>query len=164
MSPWTTVPIIHCTDYTHTATTYQTHYISLGLPLSDRRVLSVFITLLVIATLRSHSMFPEFSLVCPVFTCVTRVLILAWFTSSCLISACPVAYSLSWIYALPCCFGLCLRLAWTLFCLWITRLPSITHAWFSITLVVSSVPYFLLMFDPACILTMSVNKAMRMNP
>ncbi len=49
MSLWTTVPIIHCTDYTHaaecsdntyTAESNHTRFISLGLPLSDRRVLS----------------------------------------------------------------------------------------------------------------------------
>ncbi len=49
MSLWTTVPIIHCTDYTHaaecsdntyTAESNHTCFISLGLPLSDRRVLS----------------------------------------------------------------------------------------------------------------------------
>ncbi len=106
--------------HTHTAATNQTHSISLGLPLSDGRVLSAFITLLAIATLRSHSVFPEFKSSLSCFTCV---LILAWFTSSCLISACPVAYSLSWIYPLPCCFGLCLHLAWTIFCLWIPRSP-----------------------------------------
>ncbi len=75
--------IIHCTDYTHTAATNQTHFISLGLPLSDRRVLSAFITLLAIATLKRHAAFPEFksSLSC-FFTCLTFDLILAWFTSS----------------------------------------------------------------------------------
>ncbi len=45
----TTVPMIHCTDcthtaecteYTYTAESIQTRFISLGLPLSDRRVLS----------------------------------------------------------------------------------------------------------------------------
>ncbi len=61
MSPRTTVPIIHCTDYTHTAATNQTHFISLGLPLSDCRVLSAFITLLAIATLRSYSQCCQFS-------------------------------------------------------------------------------------------------------
>ncbi len=92
MSPRTTVPIIHCTDYTHTAATNQTHFISLGCPLADGWVLSAFITLLAIATSRSNSVFPEFKSSLSCFTCV---LILAWFTSSCLISACPVAYSLS---------------------------------------------------------------------
>ncbi len=35
----TTVPIIHCTDYTHTAPSNQTHFISPGLPLSDCQVM-----------------------------------------------------------------------------------------------------------------------------
>ncbi len=43
--------ITHCTDYT--AEFHPTRFISLGLPLSHRRVLSAFISLLVIATLRS---------------------------------------------------------------------------------------------------------------
>ncbi len=61
-SPRTTVPIIHCTDdthtaectdYTHTADSNQTCYISHGLPLSHCRVLFVHITTLVIAMLRN---------------------------------------------------------------------------------------------------------------
>ncbi len=49
MSLQTTVPMIHCTDctdtaectdYTHTAESILTRFISLGLPLSDRRLLS----------------------------------------------------------------------------------------------------------------------------
>ncbi len=38
-SLWTTVPIRHGTDYTHTAVTNETRFISLWLPCSDRRVL-----------------------------------------------------------------------------------------------------------------------------
>ncbi len=91
MSPRTTVPIIHCTDYTHTAATNQTDFIILGRMVGGW-VLSAFITLLEIETSLSHSVFPEFKSSLSCFTCV---LILAWFTSSCLISACPVAYSLS---------------------------------------------------------------------
>ncbi len=63
----TTVPIIHCTDYSHTAASNQTHFIILGLPLSDSRVMFAFISLIAIATLRRLSVFSEFSLVCPVY-------------------------------------------------------------------------------------------------
>ncbi len=63
------------------------------------RVLSAFISLLAIATLRSHSVFPEFSSSQSCFfTRLHCVLILAWLPSSVWISACLDAYSLSWIY------------------------------------------------------------------
>ncbi len=93
------------TDYTtdHTADcTDHTVYLSHGLPQPVRQVLSAFIALLVIATLRSHSVFSEVKSSLTLFiVCFICVLILAWFISSCLSAACP------WIY---CLFGLTLVL------------------------------------------------------
>ncbi len=73
-SHWTPFPIIHCTDYT--AESHQTHFISLGHPLSHHRVyVLVFSTLLVLAALPSHSGF-LFSLQC-CSVCITHLVIAA---------------------------------------------------------------------------------------
>ncbi len=90
-------PITQCTDYT--AEFHQTRCISLGLPPSHRRVLSAFISLIVIVTLRSHSMFSEVKSSLTLFiVCFICVLILAWFISSRLVCQPPALDLLSvWI-------------------------------------------------------------------
>ncbi len=133
---------------THTAATNQTHFISHGLPLSDREYCLAVITVSAIATLRSHSEFPESSLA--LFIVCLPVSWSLPVISSCLISACPEVYSQSWIYPLPCCFGMCLHLTWTISCLPRTQdyvRRQMTHAYLWITLS-SCLYYTFVVVDP----------------
>ncbi len=58
-SPWTTFPMFHCTDWIHLQPITHTLYYTNSDPAQVTEYCLAFITLLAIATLRSHSEFSE---------------------------------------------------------------------------------------------------------
>ncbi len=154
-SPRTTVPIIYCTDDTHTADctdytadSHHTPYLSHGLPQSDRWVLETHVATLADSYLTEHS---GIAIAMPVF-----------------ILAC-----VSWFNPLPCYFGLCLPLPGLLlayldylslpcpvgYCFWRSK----THACPKNTLYLASSMSVCCVSTNACFMTTPFNKALQMD-
>ncbi len=99
---------------------------------------SAFFTLRVLAALRNHSKFPFLILVSLVFSCCLVV----WFLTFCLVY---------WITPLAKPSGYCLPIEDQ------ARLLEYSSA-------LPSIYLFCHLFDPACVLTMAINKSLQMDP